>query len=153
MVLDRSHQLAIRVIHDSIGQRPIYFSASGGMINDLGLARWGVRHGLATKLELRSLERDNGGLVQGSPEFGGDWFDLEHSLKLYDDVYTYRGLRDREIWNDRASLNIPMQFYAMTALLADAARAADEDAETVERLRTDAAAFRVVGQGGSRGTS
>jgi hypothetical protein len=77
------------------------------------------------------------------------WFDLERSLELWDEVYTYRGLRDRPIWPDRSTLNIPAQYYAMTALLADAAGAAGTDAATVTRLQDDAIAFQIVADGGS----
>ena len=152
MVLDRSHQLALAIIHDSIGDRPIFFSAAGGMLNELGLGRWGVRHGLVTKLEVRNVEESNEGLVQGSAEYGGDWFDLERSLRLYTDVYSYRAIRGRPIWQDRSTLNIPMQYYAMSILLADAAGVGGAEPEVVARLRSDAADFQIVSQGGEKGT-
>ncbi len=152
MVLDRSHQLALSIIHDSIGERPIFFSAAGGLMNDLGLAQWGVRHGLITKLELRNVEEPVDGLVQGSAAYGGDWFDLEQSLKLYDEVYSYRDIRGRPIWPDRSTLNIPQQYYAMAILLADAATVAGADRDLILRLQRDAADFQIVGQGGARGT-
>ncbi|NIW36279.1 MAG: hypothetical protein GWN32_06995, partial [Gemmatimonadetes bacterium] len=86
MLLNRGHQLALRIIHDSAPERPIFFAARGGLLSDLGLERWGVRHGLTTKLELRSLERDQPDrLVQGSDRYGGVWFDLQRSLHLYED--------------------------------------------------------------------
>ena len=152
MVLDRNHQLALSIIHDSIDDRPIYFSASGGMLNQLGLRQWGVRHGLATKLELRPPEAPaREGWVQGSPEYGGEWFDLDHSLRLYRDVYEYRGILERDVWSDRASLNIPQQYFAMALLLSDAVSQAGGSEELFERLQADAASFQVVGQGGARG--
>ncbi len=151
MVLDRSQQLAISIIHDSINERPIYFSASGGLLTDLGLRDWGVRHGLATKLELRSLDEPSPELVRGSPPYGADWFDFEHSMRLYDDVYLYRSLKEREIWPDRATLNIPLQYYVMALLLSDVAQQTGAPAELVERLQADAADFQTVGSGGSRG--
>ena len=88
------------------------------------------------------------GLVKGSEELGGTWFDLERSLQLYDEVYRYRGLRDRPIWQDRASHNIPMQYYVMALLLADASTVVGE-AETATRLREDALSFQLVGDGGT----
>jgi hypothetical protein len=152
MVLDRSHQLALSIIHDSIDERPIYFSATGGMLNELGLRQWGVRHGLATKLELRSLgDESSAGFSQGSADLGGEWFALEHSLKLYQDVYQYRSILGRPIWQDRATLNIPLQYYAMTLLLADAAQENGVAPDVIDRLRRDAVDFQVVGRGGLRG--
>ncbi|HSR42161.1 MAG TPA: DUF2723 domain-containing protein, partial [Longimicrobiales bacterium] len=45
MHLDRSERLALSIIHDSIDERPVYFASSLGMMEQLGLARWAVRHG------------------------------------------------------------------------------------------------------------
>jgi hypothetical protein len=152
-VLDRGQLLALRIIHDSIAERPIFFAAQGGMLTELGLDPWGVRHGLATKLEPRpSAALAQEGLVQGSAPYGGTWFDLEHSLRLYDDVYLYRGLEDRELWQDRSSTNIPLQYYAMALLLADAAEAAGVGAEVLNRLRDDALDFRLLAEGGIAGS-
>jgi hypothetical protein len=148
-VLNRAQILAIRIIHDSIAERPIYFAAEGGLLRELGLHPWGVRHGLATKLDPRgpsSMARE--GLVQGSEDYGGTWFDLERSLRLYDQVYAYRGIRDREIWQDRATQNIPLQYYAMATLMSDVATIADQ-AETATRLRADALGFQRVADGGT----
>jgi hypothetical protein len=153
MVLDRVHQLALSIIHDSESERPVYFASSAGLMRELGLSRWGVRHGLTTKLVIRDLSGDQPeGWIAGSPEYGGETFDLARSLALYQDVYRYRGLRDREIWADRSTLNIPFQFYALALQLADAARNAQSDEEVVRRLEADALAFQVVASGGSRGT-
>jgi hypothetical protein len=148
-VMSRAHLVALRIIHDSIAERPIYFAAEGGMLRELGLHPWGVRHGLATKLEPRgpgAMARED--LVQGSADYGGTWFDLDRSLRLYDEVYSYRGIRDRPIWQDRATLNIPMQFYALALLMSDAATTAGDDA-SADRLRDDALAFQRVADGGT----
>ena len=146
--LHRGHLLALRIIHDSIAERPIFFAAQGGMMSELGLDPWGVRHGLATKLEPRpSAQLASGGLVQGRAAYGGGWFDLEQSLRLYQDVYLYRGLRERELWQDRSTANIPMQYFVMALLLADVAEQAGEDPEVVRRLQDDAMAFRLVAEG------
>lgn len=149
-VLGRGHLLALRIIHDSIAERPIYFAAEGGMLSELGLRPWGVRHGLVTKLEPRgpsALPRPD--LVQGSENYGSVWFHLERSLRLYDEVYQYRGIRDRPLWQDRSTLNIPAQYYAMAVLLADAAEASGGERATVERLRADALGFQLVAEGGT----
>jgi hypothetical protein len=149
-VLTRDQLLALRIIHDSIAERPIYFAAEGGMLSELGLRPWGVRHGLVTKLDPRPAGQmtRSGLLVQGTEPLGGGWFDVERSLRLYNDVYSYRGIRDRAIWQDRSTLNIPLQFYALALLLADAAEVAEVDQATVSRLRDDAEGFRAVSRGG-----
>ncbi len=153
MILDRGHQLALSIIHDSIDERPIYFASAGGMMGELGLERWGVRHGLVVKLEMRSLDAQTpANWVQGSADYGSTWFDLDRSLELYENVYEYRGIRDRAIWQDRSTLNIPWQYFAMTLQLADAARVAGRDAELVRRLEEDSLNFQIVAQGGVRGT-
>ena len=153
MVLDRGHQLALSIIHDSIDERPIYFASAGGMMGELGLERWGVRHGLLVKLEMRSLDAQTpANWVQGSADYGRTWFDLDRSLELYENVYEYRGIRDRAIWPDRSTLNIPWQYFAMALQLADAARVAGRDAELVRRLEEDSLNFQIVAQGGVRGT-
>jgi hypothetical protein len=104
------------------------------------------------KLELRNLETDPGeGFVQGTPEYGADWYDLEHSMRLYDEVYGFRGLRDRAIWPDRSTTMMPWQYYLLALQLSDAAAVGGLDASVVERLRADAAAFQLVAQGGPRG--
>ena len=153
LTLDRSHQLALSIIRDSLGERPIYFSAVGGMLSDLGLDPWAVRQGLVAKLELRRLEDDAPeGLVQGRAEYGGEWFDVDRSLELYRDVYMYRGLRDRLIWADRSTLNIPWQYYALALQLSDVAGLDGRAPELVSELQADAARFQVVAEGGLLGT-
>jgi hypothetical protein len=150
-VLDRGHQVALRIILDSIGERPIYFAAMGGLLSELGLDPWGVRSGLATQLVPRSLESPTPeGWAQGSAAYGAVWFDLDHSLRLYDEVYQFRGIRDRAIWQDRSTVNIPLQYYAMALQLADASESTGGPAELGERLRDDAARFQLVGAGGLR---
>jgi hypothetical protein len=150
-VLNRGHQLALRIIFDSIDERPIYFASMGGMLSELGLDPWGVRAGLVTELVPRSLDRASpSGFVKGSDPYGGVWFDLDRSLRLYDEVYMYRGIRDRPIWQDRSTVNIPLQYYAMALQLADALEQAGGPPAVSERLRVDSAMFRRVADGGLR---
>jgi hypothetical protein len=148
-VLHRGHQLALRIIFDSIGERPIYFSAVGGLLSELGLEPWGVRSGLTTQLLPRSLDGPQPeGVVQGSEPYGADWFHLDRSLRLYDEVYQFRGIRNRAIWQDRSTINIPLQYYALALQLSDVAAQAGLPADLVERLQVDAALFRQVADGG-----
>jgi hypothetical protein len=151
--LNRGDQLALAFIHDSIEERPIYFAGAGGLISDLGLDRWGVRQGLAVKLDLRThADSLPPGLVRGSRPYGAEVFDLPRSLDLYQKVYRYRGLRDRAVWADRSTLNIPWHYYAMALQLSDVVRTATADSTLVRDLQSDALVFRIVSEGGALGT-
>jgi hypothetical protein len=151
--LSRIAQLALAFIHDSGAERPIYFAARAGLMRELGLDPWGVRHGLAVKLELRKLDGPQPEeWVQGAPEYGGEYFALDRSLKLYQEVYQFRSLRSRDIWPDRSTNNIPFFYYALALQLSDAARIGGADPEVVARLQNDAVAFQVVAEGGPGGT-
>ncbi|MFQ5538480.1 MAG: DUF2723 domain-containing protein [Gemmatimonadota bacterium] len=153
MTLNRGHQLALSVIHDSMAERPIYFVSAAGMMRELGLDRWGVRQGLVTKLVFRSLDAPQPESYVAAPaEYGGEIFDLDRSLKLYREVYQFRGIRDRPIWQDRSTLNIPWHYWALALQLSDLARQRGLPAEIVEDLDRDAVSFRVVSRGGARGT-
>lgn len=152
MILDRIQQIALRIIADSISERPIYFSSAGGLMQQLGLDPWGVKYGLTTKLELRSLEEESADFVQLAPEYGGDWVDLEKSMTLYDEIYEFRGLRDRDIWPDRSTAMMPMQYYVLALQLSNAVDVTGGDPATVSRLVQDAAAFETVALGGPKGT-
>ena len=91
---------------------------------------------------------------------GGKWLDLDTSLALATRVFMYRGLRDREIWADRATLNIPWHFYFLYLQLADgmslasAGRelTAEEEAAVegaIEDLLGEAQRFLITAQGGA----
>lgn len=150
MGLNREHQIVLSIIADSIDERPVYFAASGGTMAQIGLDRWGVRHGLATRFLPRTLDGPQPeGVVQGSPEYGGLYYDVPRSLHLYRNVYQFRSIRDRDIWQDRSTLMIPWMFYATALQLSDVGRSAGVDPEVLRRLEDDAMAFQVVAQGGS----
>lgn len=154
--LDRGQRLALSIIHDSLGERPIYFASTAGLMRGLGVHPWGIRQGLVTKLAIRDLDDDpdmGALLTKAPPALGGEWFDMDRSLSLVSDVYTYRGLRDRKVWVDRSTLNIPGQFYIMSRQLAGTAELSGADPAIVTRLRNDAAAFQITAQGGTRGGS
>ena len=149
--LDRGLQIALSMINDSAGLRPIYFASSAGLIRSLGLSPWGVRHGIATKLAMRDIEAEApDGWVQGSARMLEEWFDVERSMRLVRDVYRYRGLKDRELWPDRSTLGIPTQFQLMFVQLADVAAIALRPSEEVAALAEDAASMRVTAAGGRR---
>lgn len=148
--LDRGDQITLAMIFDSIRERPIYFATPSGILGRLGLEPWAVRHGLAAKLIPRDLDGpQDPNLIQTSPGVGGDWFDVERSLTLLTEIYSYRGFKNRLVWADQSTLNIPWYFYATAVQVADAVgRWEGGTAEQVEFLRGLAEAFSVTAQGG-----
>ncbi len=148
--LGRGDQVVLRIIRDVAGERPVYFSSAAGLMRSLGLDRWGVRHGLVSRLRLRPLEGEPpDGITKLSRQMGGDWFDVERSRALVDDVYRYRGLEDRYVWPDRSTLNIPWHYYALFLQLSSALPEEMEGREErVRRMRRRAAGFLVTAQGG-----
>jgi hypothetical protein len=151
--LDRSHRLALAIIRDSIGERPIYFSSPLGMIQELGMGRWGVRHGLVARLDLRSLEGEpREAYVQGSPNLGEEWFHVPRSLELYQRVYRKDDFLTRDVWPDRATLNIPWQYYALALQLADVGSRKGLAPEEIAELQAHGRAFLTTARGGTEGT-
>jgi hypothetical protein len=151
--LTRLQQLALSIIHDAGAERPIYFASSGGLMAQLGLRPWAIRYGLTSKLVLRGEDQAlPEGVVRGTPEYGGEAYHVERSLRLYQEVYRYRGIRDRPIWQDRSTLNVPYYYYVFTIQLADVGRVAGLDEGLVESLEADAQGFQMVADGGVAGT-
>ncbi len=100
---------------------------------------------------MRDLEGDAPeGWVEGSAQMGGEWFDVERNMSLVRDVYRYRGLKDRELWQDRSTLGIPTQFQFLFVQLADVAAIESRPIEEVAALAEDAASMRVTALGGRR---
>ena len=117
----------------------------------MGLSGWGVREGLAVRLDVRSLEGPQRSSYRQTPEeLGGDWFDYARTKQLVDEVYTYRGIRSREIWQDASTDNIPLQFYLMTGKLA-AIAVVEGDDEAAGRYGGMAQDFLEVYRGGTEG--
>jgi hypothetical protein len=148
--LDRGDQMTLALIYDSLEERPIYFATPSGILGRLGLQPWAVRHGLGAKLIPRNLDApQDPNLVRTSEAVGGEWFDVERSLRLVNEVYTYRGFRDRLVWADRSTLNIPWYFYATAVQLADAVSRWEQGTEDVIlALRQEADEFYITAQGG-----
>ncbi len=135
-VLTRGQLLALAMIRDSLGKRPIFFASSAGTMAALGLDRWAVRHGLAVKLDPISPEAEvDPNLVALPAQMGGGRVALDRSLALSDRVLEGRSLANRELWPDRATLNIPLQYYIFYAQLAEAAALASSDEAKVNALR------------------
>jgi hypothetical protein len=115
----RADLIALAIVQDSMGERPIHFASTGALADDLGLGEYVVRQGLASELRFDDLANAPG-VVRVSEGVGGEWLDLDTSLALATGVFSYRGLRDRRIWADRPTLNIPWHFYFLYLQLADA---------------------------------
>ncbi|MBI4539496.1 MAG: DUF2723 domain-containing protein [Gemmatimonadetes bacterium] len=147
MRLSRGHLLALAVIRDSIEDRPVYFATTTGLMTELGLGSFGVRHGLATKL-WAGAPTERPSHAQVPRQLGGGWIDVDRSLALVEEVYSYRGLRDREIWPDLSTVNIPWQFYLLNLQLADAVLRRGQK-EVAARLMEDAHAFLETARGGT----
>ncbi len=147
--LDRGDQVALAIIRDSISERPIYFAWTGGIIRSLGLHDFGVRQGLATRLVPRDLEAD-GRFVRTDAALGGEWVDLERTRRLSSEVMMARGLRYRDIWADRTTLNIPYYYFHFSRVLFDRGSAAGLPADELARYRGDMEAFGVTMRGGYR---
>ena len=150
--IDRAGRIALSIINDSAHLRPIYFASSAGLIESLGLDPWGVRHGIATKLEMRDLDADPpDGWVQGTLRMGAEWFDVERNMTLVQDVYRYRGIMDRELWQDRSTLTIPTQYQFLFIQLGDAADVGGlRSPEEITALAEDAAEMGITVLGGRR---
>ena len=151
----RADQLALAIIQDSIGERPVHFASTGSQARAIGLDQFVVRQGLTAKLRLENLE-EAAGVVKVSDAVGGEWLDFDKSVALASEVFMYRGLRDREIWADRATLNIPWHFYFLYLQLADAVsltREAEElsgaEEALIEEFLDEADRFLLTAQGGS----
>jgi len=149
--LGRGEQIALAIIQDSLDERPIHFASTAGLAQELGLERWAVRQGLASRLRLEDLE-EAPGVVRVSSNLGGDWVDAPLSLALAREVFDYRGYLDRNVWADRATLNIPWHFYFLFLQLADAALREDQPESLVEELLEKADRFAGTAAGGIRGS-
>lgn len=149
-LLDRGDQITLALIYDSLEERPIYFATPSGILGRLGLEPWAVRHGLAAKLIPRNLDApQDPDLVRTSEAVGGDWFDVVRSLRLMNEVYCYRGFKDRLVWADRSTLNIPWYFYATAVQLSDAvSRWESGTQDEILSLRQEAEEFYITAQGG-----
>jgi hypothetical protein len=150
-ILNRGQLLALRIIQDSFAERPIHFSSAAGLLSELGMEPWGVRQGVTMRLVAGDPAGDPERYTRIAPQLGGDWVDWERTQALAENVLVYDGLRDREIWADRASLNIPWHYYYLYLTLADVADRRGLSPELVERYASEAELYMTVARGGSRG--
>ncbi len=132
--LGRGERLALTIIRDALGDRPIHFATTGGLAETLGLERWAVRQGLSHRLRFEDLAEDPA-LVRTAAQLGGEWVDVERTLRLVDEVHSYRSLVLRIPWQDNASVNIPAQFYWMYAQLSDGVLRMGDEARSDDLAR------------------
>ena len=119
MELRSGHRIALSIIRSSAHERPIYFASRDGEMKAMGLSAWAVSEGLAVRLHMRNLDgAPPPGYRRTGEGLGREWFNYPRSRQLVDSVYSYRGLRGREIWQDYSTRNIPYAYYRLTALLA-----------------------------------
>ena len=143
------HRLALAIIDASAAERPVYFASRDGEMREMGLSAWGVSEGLAVRLHMRDLDGEQPEVYRRTGEgLGGEWFNYPRSRHLVDEVYSYRGLRGREIWQDYSTKSIVYGYYRLTALLAALAEV-DGEEETSLRYQEMAKEFLYGYLGGS----
>ena len=151
MSLGKGHRIALAIIRDSSPERPIYFAGTGGEMAILGLSGWAVRDGLAARLHVRGLGGPQPPSYRKTPDdFGGEWVDYDRTTRLFDEVYSYRGIRNRAIWQDDSTSNIPLQYYLVASALA-ATAVGEGDGERAERYAGLARDFLEAHDGGRKG--
>ena len=143
------HRLALAIIDASSAERPVYFASRDGEMREMGLSDWGVSEGLAVRLHMRDLDGEQPETYRRTGAgLGGEWFNYPRSRHLVDEVYSYRGLRGREIWQDYSTKSIVYGYYRLTALLAALAEV-DGEEETSLRYQEMAKEFLYGYLGGS----
>jgi len=148
--LNRGQLLTLAIIRDSLAERPIHFASFAGVMQSLGLSDWGVRSGLAVKLHPRPADQAlPAGVVPLPPRIGTGAVDVPTSLRLIDEVFQSRSLGNREIWPDRATINIPLQYYIFYAQLAEGIAASGGSSEDLEKVRQLSEGFLATYESGS----
>ena len=149
MDIRRGHRIALAMIDASSAERPIYFASRGVEMAALRLSDWGVYEGLAVRLHMRDLDGEQPPEYRRTAEpLGGEWFKYARSQELVDEVYGYRGLRNREIWPDFSTKGIVYGYYRLTVLLGALAEE-EGDMEASLRYRRMADEFLQVYYGGT----
>ncbi len=117
-VLMRADLFVLRMISDSYGTRPIYFSrTSGGYPKELGLGDYVLTQGLASKVFVPPKASDRDTLYMQ----GDGWLDVPRTLALWTQVFTApKSLVRRGDWIDRPSVGIPYLYVATGLELAEA---------------------------------
>jgi hypothetical protein len=132
----------LQIIHQSWGDRPIYFAATTNAHRNLRLDPFVARQGVAYKL----IDPDDAQMMAGlvempqdlpySPVFGA-YLDVERTHQLLWQDFIYRDLIDRPHWPDDATRGIPTYYaYAHVALAHARMMTGDEPAaqQNMQRL-------------------
>jgi hypothetical protein len=128
-VLQRADIFVLRMIADSFGDRPIYFSrTSAGYGNELGLGGYLLTQGLATKIFIPPT-------VPGKDTLqvpGAGWIDVPRTKSLWDSVFTaQKSLAARHDWVDRPSVGIPYLYVATGLMLSEVLQATGDQKDAV----------------------
>lgn len=145
-VLDRGQLLTLAIIRDAIEERPIYFASTAGAMGSVGLDRWAVRKGLGVAFKPDIPLPDSTGAISGAPgvvplSSSRGSIDIPTTRTLTDQVFRERSLANREIWADRATLNIPLQYWIMYVQLAEGMRRLGFGEEEVRAMEEKAQGF------------
>lgn len=152
MTIQPWHRIALSVIANSWGDRPIYFASSGGASSTLGLDPYTIRHGLAFKLNDGLPQPDSTNAIRMMPtaapatQVTGNWVDIERTEALLEEVFMHRGnIPDWSHWPDHSTVGIPNYYsWAYLSLFQAAADAGDN--EGLQRWRERAEAWSLLGR-------
>jgi hypothetical protein len=127
--------LVLRIIRESLGDRPIYFAATAPPVYQVWeLEEHMVRQGLAHKLVDAPLE-ETVDRVALDPQFGVRWIDLERSHELLWDVFQLDYLLNWDLWPEPSTrASIPAQYYIAHVALSEAHRLREEPEEAMRAL-------------------
>jgi len=135
------HQFALSIISNSLGDRPVYFASSGNAAEDLGLAPFLIRQGVAYRLNPGLPDPEQ---MEGVQELAlspltsvtGMWLDVERTRKLAWEVFMHRsGLPEGwSRWPYRAVLGVPSYYAWVHYALYQAAEEAGRDEEAAENM-------------------
>ena len=130
-LLQRADIFVLKIIAESFGERPIYFSrTSAGYGNELGLGNYLLTQGLASKVFVPpAVASTDTVLLQGA-----GWVDVKRTKVLWDSVFTgQRSISTRDDWVDRPSVGIPY-LYVATGLMLSEALQTTGDAASASRI-------------------
>ena len=116
-VLQRADIFVLKLIAESFGQRPIYFSrTSAGYGSELGLGSYLLTQGLASKVFVPPAAGNRDTMLIA----GAGWVDVTRTKTLWDSVFTgQKSISKRDDWVDRPSVGIPYLYVATGLMLSE----------------------------------
>jgi hypothetical protein len=146
------HALALFMIRESLGQRPIHFATSGTAAQALGLDDYLYRHGHSFGLNPTSLVRElPEGIVEIVPwalsPVTGEWIDFDRTRILLDEVFIHRGgVPDEwDHWPDASTVGIPNYYAWAYYALTRGAEGMEEYASEIPRWEARGDVWTVLG--------